>query len=59
VCVGVGAVIGVVGSAVTEGEAWYLAVPAVVALGWLFVANPSECEPPVKRSGSAPPADTP
>lgn len=42
-CIGGGVIVGAVGSALTGDESWYLAIPAVVALGWLFIANPSKC----------------
>lgn len=50
-CVGVGALVGVVGSAFTGNAYWYVAIPALVAVGWLFLANPSECEPSAARRG--------
>jgi len=37
-CICVGTLIGFVGSAVSGNTVWYLAVPAVVAVGWLFFA---------------------
>ena len=44
--VGAGAVVGLVGSSLSGNAAWYLAIPVAVAVGWLFVANPLECQPP-------------
>ena len=32
-------------------QAWWLAVPAAMALGWWFVADPTQCERPVQRPG--------
>jgi hypothetical protein len=45
-CVGVGSLVAVVGVALGGGQVWWLAVPAAVLVGWLGVANPSECLPP-------------
>jgi hypothetical protein len=45
-CVFAGLVIGIIGSSVSGNSVWYVAIPAVVAVGWLFVANPTQCEPP-------------
>jgi len=45
-CVLAGALIAVIGSSLSGSTVWYLAVPALVAIGWLFLANPTECEPP-------------
>lgn len=42
-CLGVGTVAGFVGEALTGSTTWFLAIPAAVALGWLWVANPAEC----------------
>ena len=32
---------------------WLVAIPAAIAVGWLFVANPAECEPPGRRRPGA------
>ncbi len=45
-CVVAGLIIGVIGQHMTAQEAWFLAVPVCIALGWLFVANPDECISP-------------
>ena len=45
--VGAGAVVGMVGSALSGNAAWYLAIPLAVAVSWLFVANPMACQAPV------------
>lgn len=45
-CVGAGSAIGLAGRYFTGSVAWFLAVPALVLLAWLFVANPAECDPP-------------
>jgi hypothetical protein len=47
-CVVVGAAVGVVGSALTGSAYWYVAIPAAIAAGWLFFANPTACEPPAR-----------
>ena len=39
----------------TGNPYWFLAIPAALALGWLWVANPDECTPPTtRRAGRAP-----
>lgn len=42
-CLAVGSGVGLVGEALTGSTTWFLAIPAAVALGWLWVANPAEC----------------
>ena len=49
-CVLGGSVIGFVGQHLTGSAQWFLAVPALVFVGWLLVANPTECLPPTERS---------
>lgn len=44
-CVGAGAAVGAAGLWLGGSGAWFLAVPAAVALGWLFVADPTRCAP--------------
>jgi hypothetical protein len=54
-CIVGGLIIGAIGNAFSGSSAWYLALPAAVAVGWLFVADPTECEPPSRpraRSGT-------
>ncbi len=53
VCLGVGVLVGVAGSALTDNFYWYLAIPAAVAAGWLVVADPSACEPSPGRGSDA------
>lgn len=48
-CICIGTLIGFVGSTVSGNDIWYTAVPAAVAVGWLFFADPSQCEPPAQR----------
>lgn len=44
-CIGVGAVIGVLGQFATGNVWWYLAIPIAVAAGWLWVGTPEQCCP--------------
>lgn len=44
-CVFAGWLVGATGSTLSGSTAWYLAIPAAVAIGWLFLADPTECEP--------------
>ncbi|MDI6749511.1 MAG: hypothetical protein QMD73_04990 [Rhodocyclaceae bacterium] len=44
-CIFAGCIIGFVGQYLTGSSSWFLAVPALMALAWLFVANPDECLP--------------
>jgi len=37
--------IGYLGESLTGHQAWYLAIPAALAVGWLFLADPTKCEP--------------
>ena len=46
VCLALGITIGYIGHSITAQSAWFLAVPACIALGWLFVAHPDECIAP-------------
>ncbi|MDP1647919.1 MAG: hypothetical protein Q8M01_06940 [Rubrivivax sp.] len=48
--VAVGWLIGAAGSTLTGNTLWYCAIPAAVAVGWLFVADPSRCEGPDRRT---------
>lgn len=48
--VGAGLALGVTGAWVTGNQAWYLALPAALAAGWLFLANPAAC---AARSGGS------
>lgn len=55
-CVAAGSVIGFIGQHFTGSTTWFLAVPALVAGAWLFVANPGECSPPSGHSSRNGPA---
>lgn len=41
-----GTLLGTAGVWLTGHEAWYLAIPGTLALGWLALANPLACQPP-------------
>jgi hypothetical protein len=56
-CLALGVLVGAAGSAITGSGMWWLAVPALIAAGWLAVANPEACTPPPpRRPGGEPPA---
>jgi hypothetical protein len=42
-CLGIGAVIGFAGRHLTASDAWFLAIPLCVVVGWLVVADPITC----------------
>lgn len=48
VCVALGLVVALAGVYLTGSSTWFVAVPAAVAIGWLFVADPTRCEPPAR-----------
>jgi hypothetical protein len=48
-CILAGSIIAFIGNAFLAHQAWALAIPAAVAVGWLFVADPTQCEPPSRR----------
>jgi hypothetical protein len=54
-CSSAGLLAGLGGQYFTGSSAWFLAVPACIAAGWLFVANPAECLPPGERSSNEDP----
>ena len=43
-CLTAGAAVALVGSWLVPAQAWWLAVPAAVAISWLVVADPTRCE---------------
>ena len=45
VCVIIGATVGTAGWLLGESQLWFLAVPAIIAAGWLVVADPTRCLP--------------
>ncbi|MGQ0509362.1 MAG: hypothetical protein ACT4P9_02005 [Betaproteobacteria bacterium] len=55
-CFLAGLAIGYAGDVLTGNQYWYLAIPAMLATGWLFLADPTQCEPPARKpSGGAKP----
>lgn len=44
-CLVGGAVVGAIGWWATDAQAWWLAIPAAIAVGWWFVADPTQCAP--------------
>jgi hypothetical protein len=38
--------VGFAGHALTGDQTWFLVVPGAVALGWLFVGDPTRCGRP-------------
>lgn len=43
-CLALGAVVGVVGRHLTGSDAWFLALPLCVVVGWFVVADPTACD---------------
>lgn len=60
-CIAVGVAVGWIGLRMSGSVAWFLAIPVCMALVWLAIANPSQCEPCAQMRASAPehPVDTP
>lgn len=56
-CLSAGAAAGMAGAWFTGNPSWFLAVPVALAVGWLFVANPDECNQPSTRRADAAPGD--
>jgi hypothetical protein len=42
-CVAFGLSVGFAGFHFTGDSAWFIAIPAVLAVGWLVIADPTEC----------------
>jgi hypothetical protein len=42
-CLAVGMLIGYIGRQLSGDDAWYLAVPACLAIVWFVIADPSQC----------------
>jgi hypothetical protein len=49
-----GALIGASGAWLTGSQSWFVAIPAVLALGWLFLANPLACTAGPPSGGGSP-----
>ena len=45
VCIALGLAIGFVGFHFTASSAWFIAIPAVLAVGWFAIADPTQCLP--------------
>lgn len=43
-CAAAGLLVGLLGRSATGSDAWFLALPALIALGWLTVADPTQCD---------------
>lgn len=52
VCLGLGLGIGCLGWTLSADERWFLALPIVLALGWLAVADPERCVARTDRPAS-------
>lgn len=62
VCLAVGIAVGAWGSAWSGSATWYLAIPIALGIGWLFVADPTQCVPPAaddEASSAGRPDDRP
>jgi hypothetical protein len=53
-CILTGLAIGWAGSVLAGSAVWFLAVPGAVAVGWLFIADPTRCEQQMRRRSSPP-----
>jgi hypothetical protein len=51
-CLGLGLGVGGFGWALTADDRWFLALPIVLALGWLAVADPERCVSSAERPAS-------
>ena len=56
-CICTGVLVGVIGSHLTGSDNWYLAIPALLAVVWLFVADPNECQRCIQPDGTKDPAN--
>lgn len=48
-CVVVGSLVGFVGLRWSGGAIWFLAVPVLIGVAWLVVADPGTCSPTKER----------
>ena len=44
-CLALGLAIGLAGFHFTANSAWFIAIPAVLAVGWFVIADPTQCLP--------------
>lgn len=49
ICTTLGLGIGLLGNYLAANPRWFLALPAAIAIGWLFFANPEACLPPAGK----------
>lgn len=54
-CLAAGVLVGWLGSSWTAQAHWWAAIPASLAVGWWFHADPTQCGPPYGRSDEQPP----
>lgn len=52
-CFSAGLTIALTGESLTDHQAWYLAIPAILTAGWLFLADPTKCDPPARKPPQA------
>jgi hypothetical protein len=45
VCVALGLGAGFAGSLLTGDQAWFLALPVALVIGWFVFADPTKCQP--------------
>jgi hypothetical protein len=45
-----GLAVGLIGFQFTSDSAWFIAIPAVLAVGWFAIADPTQCLPPGRAS---------
>jgi hypothetical protein len=48
-CLALGLAIGLIGFHFTAEQAWFIAIPAVLAVGWFAIADPTQCLPSNQR----------
>lgn len=58
-CIALGLAIGAAGWLLSDDSAWFAAIPAVLAAGWLFLADPTQCEAPRRAPGGKDGAGSP
>lgn len=50
-CIASGTALGAAGWLMSGDSAWFAAIPATLAAGWLFVADPTQCGAPRRGAG--------